>query len=267
MRPYPDIDPIAISIGPIDIHWYGLAYLAAFAFAWWFGVQRAKRPGSLFSREQVADLVFYGALGVIVGGRLGYVLFYGFERLLENPLYLFAFREGGMSFHGGMIGVAVAIWWFGRRTGKTLFQVTDFTAPLVPIGLGLGRLGNFANAELPGRVTDVPWGLVYPGDTVARHPSPLYQALAEGLVLFLLLWWFSSRARPAGSVTAVFLMGYGVLRFTTEMFRLPDVHIGFVAFDWMTMGQLLSLPMIVGGAGLLYWSMAQDAPSPRGARR
>ncbi len=259
MRAYPAIDPVAFSLGPISIHWYGLAYLAAFAFAWWYGTVRSQRADSVFSRQDVADLVFYGALGAILGGRVGYVLFYGFDRLLADPLYLFAFREGGMSFHGGMLGVTLAVWWFGRRKGRSLLQVTDFVVPLVPIGLGLGRLGNFANAELPGRVTDVAWALVYPGDVVARHPSALYQAFTEGLVLFAIVVWFARHPRPTGAVSGVFLIGYGALRFTTEFFREPDAHLGFVALDWMSMGQLLSLPMIVAGAALLIWSLRKGA--------
>ncbi len=259
MRSYPAIDPVAFSLGPISIHWYGLAYLAAFAFAWWYGTVRCARPDSPFSRQDVADLVFYGALGAILGGRIGYVLFYGTERLLADPLYLFAFREGGMSFHGGMLGVAAAVWWFGRRRGKSLFQTLDFVVPLVPIGLGFGRLGNFANAELPGRVTDVSWALVYPGDVVARHPSSLYQAFTEGLVLFAIVVWYAHRPRPTGAVTGAFLLAYGTLRFITEFFREPDAHLGFVALDWMSMGQVLSLPMILGGAALMAWSLQHGA--------
>ncbi len=258
MRDYPAIDPVAISLGPVAIHWYGLAYLAAFAFAWWFGVRRARRPDAPFNGQQVADLVFYGALGAVLGGRFGYVFFYGLEQFLDNPLYLFAFREGGMSFHGGMLGVLLAVWWYGRRQQRSFLQVTDFVALLVPIGLGFGRLGNFANAELPGRVTDVSWALVYPGDVVARHPSALYQAFTEGLVLFLLLLWFARRPRPTGAISALFLLGYGTLRFTTEFFREPDAHLGFVAFDWLTMGQLLSLPMIAAGLALFWWSRRAD---------
>ncbi len=261
MRPYPDIDPIAFSLGPISIHWYGLAYLAAFAFAWWYGGLRAARPDNAFSKQDVADLIFYGALGAILGGRIGYVLFYGFERLLEDPLYLFAFREGGMSFHGGMIGVTLAVWWFGRKKGQGLLEVTDFVAPLVPLGLGFGRLGNFANAELPGRVTDVSWALVYPGDVLARHPSALYQAFTEGLVLFVIMVWVAHRPRPMGAISGAFLMAYGCLRFMTEFFREPDAHLGFVALDWMSMGQVLSLPMILGGAGLLAFALKRGGHS------
>jgi phosphatidylglycerol:prolipoprotein diacylglycerol transferase len=273
MITYPDIDPVAISIGPLDVRWYGLTYLAAFGVAWWLGNRRAARPDSGWSRDDVADLVFYGALGVVLGGRVGYVFFYNLDAFLADPLYLFAIREGGMSFHGGLIGVTLAVWWFGRKTGRTLFEVTDFTAPIVPVGLGCGRIGNFLNAELPGRITDVPWAFVYPPGAVrdlpgfdpatwavvGRHPSSLYQAFAEGVVLFALVWLFSSRRRPDGAVSGMFLLCYGGLRFTTEFFRAPDAHLGFVAFDWMSMGQLLCLPMILAGAGLIVWAYLHEA--------
>ena len=269
MIAYPDIDPIAFSLGPLDVRWYGLTYLAAFLVAWWLGNRRAARPDSGWS----ADLVFYGALGVVVGGRIGYVLFYNFDAFLADPLYLFAIREGGMSFHGGMLGVILAIWWFGRRTGRTIFQVNDFAAPIVPIGLGCGRIGNFINVELPGRVTDVSWAFVYPQqavrnlasydpatwDVTGRHPSSLYQAFAEGLVLFAVLWLFSGQRRPDGAVSGMFLLAYGSLRFVTEFFREPDAHIGFVAFDWLSMGQLLCVPMILGGLGLIAWAYIHEA--------
>ncbi|HSG90977.1 MAG TPA: prolipoprotein diacylglyceryl transferase [Pseudomonadales bacterium] len=258
MLAYPDIDPVAIALGPLEIRWYGIAYLCAFGFAWWYGRRCAARPGSGWSADDVADLIFYGALGVVLGGRIGYVLFYGFERLLEDPLYLFAIRDGGMSFHGGMLGVIVAVAWFARSTGRSLLQVGDFAAPLVPIGLGFGRLGNFANIELPGRITDVPWALVYPGEFAARHPSALYQAVTEGLVLFGVLWWFTRRPRPSGSTAALFMVAYGVLRFVTEFFRQPDAHLGFVALDWMTMGQVLCIPMVLGGIGLGLWARRGD---------
>jgi phosphatidylglycerol:prolipoprotein diacylglycerol transferase len=251
MLAYPDIDPVAIALGPLEIRWYGIAYLCAFAFAWWYGNRRAPAVG--WSRDDVADLIFYGALGVVLGGRIGYVLFYGFERFLDDPLYLFAIRDGGMSFHGGLLGVAAGLVWFARKTGRRWLAVADFTAPLVPIGLGFGRLGNFVNRELPGRATDVAWALDW-GDGIGRHPSSLYQAFTEGLVLFAVLWWFTRRPRPAGATTGTFLIAYGVLRFTTEFFRRPDAHLGFVAFDWMTMGQILCLPMVAGGLALLWWS-------------
>lgn len=273
MIAYPDIDPIAVSIGPLDIRWYGLTYLAAFGAAWWLGNRRAAREDSGWSRDDVADLVFYGALGVVLGGRIGYVFFYNFDRLLDDPLYLFAIREGGMSFHGGMIGVILAVWWFGRKTGRGLLQVTDFTAPIVPIGLGSGRIGNFLNAELPGRIADVPWAFVYPQHAVrdlpsfdlltwtmtGRHPSSLYQAFTEGVLLFALVWLFSGRRRPGGAVSGMFLLGYGCLRFTTEFFREPDAHIGFVALDWLSMGQLLCVPMILVGLGLIVWAYLHEA--------
>ncbi len=264
---YPDIDPVIISLGPVALRWYGLAYLAAFALCWWLGRVRADRPGSGWSRQDVSDVVFYGAVGAVLGGRIGYTLFYGFEQLLRDPLFILRIWEGGMSFHGGLIGAVLGLWWFGRASGRSFLQVSDFVTPLVAPGLGLGRLGNFANTELPGRMTDSVFGLIYPCDaeairqinplcvgqweSFARHPSPLYQAFAEGLVLFVLVWWFSSRPRPAGAVSGLFLVGYGTLRFLTEFFRTPDAHIGFVALDWLTMGQLLSIPMVLAGIFLL----------------
>jgi phosphatidylglycerol---prolipoprotein diacylglyceryl transferase len=264
---YPDIDPVIISFGPLAVRWYGLAYLVAFVLCWWLGTLRAARPGSGWTRPEVSDVVFYGAIGGVAGGRIGYTLFYGFEQLARDPLFLFRIWEGGMSFHGGLIGVALALWWFGRRTGRSFLQVGDFAAPLVPLGLGLGRLGNFANTELPGRATESVFGMVYPcsaeairvlnpfcvgeWETFARHPSPLYQAATEGLVLFLVVWLFSARPRPVGAVSGVFLAAYGALRTLTEFFREPDVHLGFVALDWMTMGQALSIPMFVIGILLI----------------
>jgi phosphatidylglycerol:prolipoprotein diacylglycerol transferase len=263
---YPDIDPVIVALGPLAIRWYGLAYLAAFALCWWLGNRRADRPGSGWTRQEVSDVVFYGAIGAVLGGRIGYTLFYGFGFLLDDPLYIFRIWEGGMSFHGGLLGAIIALWWFGRRTGRTFLQVGDFVAPLVPTGLGFGRLGNFANTELPGRATDSVFGLVYPcsADAVyalnplcsgeweafARHPSPLYQAFAEGVVLFLIVWLFSARQRPVGAVSGVFLVSYGVLRTITELFREPDVHIGLIAQS-VTMGQILSLPMIAIGILLI----------------
>jgi phosphatidylglycerol:prolipoprotein diacylglycerol transferase len=269
---YPDIDPIIVALGPLAIRWYGLAYLAAFAVCWWLGNRRADRPGSGWTRQEVSDVVFYGAIGAVLGGRLGYSLFYGLDQLLQNPLFILRIWEGGMSFHGGLLGAVIALWWFGRRSGRTFLQVGDFVAPLVPLGLGFGRLGNFANTELPGRATDTVFGLIYPcsadairslnpfctgeWEAFARHPSPLYQAFTEGLVLFAIVWWFSSRppgagARATGAVSGVFLASYGALRTFTEVFREPDVHLGFVALDWLTMGQVLSIPMMIVGILLI----------------
>ena len=248
MLEYPQIDPVAIALGPLKIHWYGLMYLGGFVAAWWLANRRAARPNSGWNAAQVSDLIFYCAVGVVLGGRLGYVLFYNFDRFVADPLWLFAVWEGGMAFHGGLLGVITAIWWFGRKYGKTFFAVGDFVAPLVPIGLGLGRLGNFIGGELWGRATDLPWGMVFPrADELARHPSQLYQFALEGVALFCLLWWFSSRPRPAMAVSGLFLAGYGSFRFVVEFAREPDSHLGFIAFDWLTMGQLLSLPMVLVG--------------------
>jgi phosphatidylglycerol---prolipoprotein diacylglyceryl transferase len=248
MLTYPDIDPVAISFGPVAIHWYGLMYLIGFVAAWWLGVVRARRPDSGWNSAEIGDLIFYGALGVIIGGRLGYILFYNFGLFLDDPLMLLRIWQGGMSFHGGMLGVLVAMWLYGRRTGRSFFQVTDFIAPFVPIGLGAGRIGNFINGELWGRPTDLPWGMVFPFvDAQPRHPSMLYEALLEGLVLFVILWLYSARPRPTGAVSGLFLLGYGVFRFSVEFVRQPDAHIGYLAWDRITMGHLLSAPMILFG--------------------
>ena len=248
----PSIDPVAIAIGPLAIRWYGLMYLLGFGAAWWLGRRRAARPGSTWTTEQVDDLIFWGAIGVIAGGRIGYVLFYGFDQLLADPLSLIRIWEGGMSFHGGLLGVMAAALWFGRRTGHGFFGVTDFIAPMVPIGLGAGRFGNFANGELWGRVSDVPWAMLFPGGgPLARHPSQLYEALLEGVLLFAVLWIYSARPRPAMAVSGAFLVGYGLLRSFVELFREPDAHLGYLAGDWLTMGMLLSLPMALAGAALI----------------
>jgi phosphatidylglycerol:prolipoprotein diacylglycerol transferase len=254
---YPTIDPVAVQVGPLAIHWYGLTYLAAFAFAWWLATLRARRPDLVVQRAQVDDLIFYAAMGVVLGGRLGYVLFYGLDRWLVDPLWLFRVWEGGMAFHGGLLGVLVAVWLFARKYQLHYADVLDFVAPLVPLGLAFGRLGNFIGQELWGRAATVPWAMVFPADPLqlARHPSQLYQAALEGLLLFLLLLWYSRRPRPRLAVGGLFLIGYGVLRFTAEFFREPDAHIGFIAMGWMTQGQLLCLPMVL--CGLWLWWRAQ----------
>ncbi len=252
MLPFPDIDPVALSLGPLKIHWYGLMYLFGFAFAWLLGNWRAKQPGSGWNSEQVSDLIFYCALGLILGARIGYMLFYQFESVLANPLDLFKIWQGGMSFHGGAIGVTIGIWLFGRKYKKDFFSVTDFLVPLAPLGLFAGRMGNFINGELWGRTTDSAFGMVFPnGGPLARHPSQLYEAILEGLVLFLILWFYSSKPRPKMAVSGLFLLGYGLFRSFVEFFREPDAHLGFIAFDWLTMGQILSLPMIIGGLILI----------------
>jgi phosphatidylglycerol:prolipoprotein diacylglycerol transferase len=254
-----DIDPVAIALGPLKVHWYGVMYLVGFAAAWWLGVRRARRPGSGWNQEQISDIIFWGAMGVVLGGRAGYVLFYNFERFLSDPLWLFAVWEGGMSFHGGLLGVVVVMYLFGRQHKKSLFEMTDFIAPLIPVGLGAGRVGNFIGGELWGRVTDQPWGVVFPrsGD-LPRHPSQLYEFFLEGVVMFVVLWWFSSAPRPRMAVSGLFLLLYGSFRSLVEFVREPDAHIMFLAFDWLTMGQLLSLPMIVLGAGLLWWASRKE---------
>lgn len=249
---FPRIDPVAFTIGPIDVYWYGLMYLVAFALAWALGCYRARQVDSGWTTEQVSDLIFYGALGAIVGGRLGYMLFYGFQQWMHDPFAFIRVWEGGMSFHGGLLGVMLALIFFTRKAHKSFWQVADFTCPLVPLGLGAGRLGNFINGELWGRMTDAPWAMVFPNsDGLARHPSQLYEFFLEGLVLFIILWWFSIRPRPVGAVSGMFLVGYAVLRSVAEYFREPDVHLGFIAFGWLTMGQLLCIPMFLGGMWLL----------------
>jgi len=254
---FPQIDPIIFSIGPLSVRWYGLMYLIGFAFAMWFANRQANKSGSGWTKDEVSDLLFYGMLGVILGGRIGYVLFYQFSYFIENPLYLFRIDQGGMSFHGGTLGVITAVAIFAWTRKKSLLQVGDFVAPLVPVGLLAGRIGNFINGELWGRTTDVPWAMVFPtGGPLARHPSQLYEAFFEGFVLFVILLWFIKRPRPAGSVSGVFLLGYGVFRFCIEYFRQPDAQLGLFA-DFISMGQILSLPMIIGGLGLLIWAYKQ----------
>lgn len=255
MLSYPAIDPVALQLGPVSIHWYGITYLVGFAAAWWLMRLRARRSDLQWAQSRVDDLVFYGALGVLLGGRIGHFLFYQPEQLLADPLVFFRVWEGGMAFHGGLLGVILAMVYVARSQGVRLFDVLDFLAPVVPIGLGAGRIGNFINGELWGRTTDVPWGMVFPGaGPLPRHPSQLYEFALEGVVLFAVLWWFSAKPRPRMAVSGLFLLLYGIFRFAVEFVRMPDMHIGTVAFDWLSMGQLLSLPMIAGGLALLAWS-------------
>ena len=253
MIPYPNIDPVLFSVGPLSVRWYGLMYLFGFAAAWWLGVVRARKSNGLWNEYQIGDLIFFGAVGVILGGRFGYVFFYNFDQFLKDPAWLFRVWEGGMAFHGGLLGVLVTMYLFGKKHGKNFFQMTDFIAPLVPLGLGAGRVGNFIGAELWGRASDVPWAMVFPNDPLqlARHPSQLYQFFIEGIVLFSILWWFSSKPRPRMAVSGLFLVIYGLGRFVVEFFRQPDAQLGFIAFDWLTMGQLLSTPMIVLGVAFM----------------
>lgn len=262
---YPSIDPIALSIGafelfgkqlgPFSVHWYGVMYLCAFASAMLLGRYRAGKAYTPLTKPQVEDMIFYGAMGVVIGGRCGYVFLYNFPLFLENPLWLFKVWEGGMAFHGGLIGVTVAMLIYAKKINVNFFSLMDFVAPLIPIGLGFGRLGNFIGGELWGRKTDVAWGMVFPQDPdkILRHPSQLYQAFLEGVVLFLVVFWFSSKPRPTGSVGALFLIGYGCQRFAVEFFRQPDAHLQSM-FGWMSRGQLLSIPMIVVGVFVFWWS-------------
>jgi phosphatidylglycerol:prolipoprotein diacylglycerol transferase len=243
---YPDIDPVAISIGSIDIQWYGIMYIFAFATAFILAKYRSKKF-NIWTSRQIEDMVFYGALGAVIGGRIGYVLFYSFSNFLADPLLMFAVHKGGMSFHGGFVGVLLAMCLFNRKYKKSFFFTMDFVAPLVPIGLGFGRIGNFINSELWGKITDSPLGLYIPYEGVSRYPSQLYEAFLEGLVLFIILWVFSNKQRPIGTVSSLFLIFYGTFRFLIEYVRLPDDHIGYLAFGWLTMGQILSLPMIIFG--------------------
>lgn len=252
---YPNIDPVAISIGPLDVHWYGLMYLLAFGTAWLLARYRISKPGSTWTSEQISDLLFYCAMGIILGGRMGYVLLYNFGQFLQDPIWLLRVWEGGMAFHGGLLGVVIALGLFSHKYKKNLFDVGDFMAPFVPIGLMFGRVGNFIGGELWGRAADpeqVPWAMVFPrADELYRHPSQLYQAALEGFLLFLVLWFYSSRPRPQKAVSAAFLLGYGIFRTIAEFFREPDAHIGFDVFGWMSRGQLLSIPMIIIGLILL----------------
>jgi len=263
MLQYPAINPVAFRIGPLPVHWYGLMYLLGFAAGWWLGRVRARRPDSGWTATGVDDLLFYVAIGIVLGGRLGYILFYGFPQYVEAPLDVLKVWEGGMSFHGGLLGVLAAMWLYGRRYGKRFFQITDFIAPLVPPGLGFGRIGNFINGELWGKVSDVPWALVPQTGGLARHPSQLYQALLEGLVLFLILWYFSRKPRPTMAVSGLFLIGYGVFRFGVEFVRVPDAQLGYLAFGWLTMGQILTLPMVLLGLGFLGWAYYRAGQGPQ----
>ncbi|MCP4469179.1 MAG: prolipoprotein diacylglyceryl transferase [Gammaproteobacteria bacterium] len=267
MIAYPSIDPVALALGPVKIHWYGLMYLFAFGSAWWLGKQRARQEHALVKPGQIDDLVFYGALGAVLGGRVGSVIFYNFDSFLHNPLYLFKIWEGGMSFHGGFIGVLLAMEVYRRKLGSRFFELTDFIAPLVPLGLAAGRLGNFINAELWGAPTNLPWAMKlsceqFPADRYidfagplcfsARHPSQLYEMLLEGILLFIVLWLISARPRPYMTVSGYFLLLYGLARSGVEFIRLPDAHIGYLLnTDWLTRGIVLSLPMIIVGLILL----------------
>jgi len=281
------IDPIAFHLGPLKVHWYGIMYLLGFGTAWWLGrlrVRAGRLPG--VNEQSYGDLLFYAMLGVVLGGRLGYVFFYSFGDLLRDPLMLLRVWEGGMSFHGGLLGVVAAAWWWSWRHKLHLMDTVDFLAPLVPPGLGFGRLGNYIGGELWGKYTQAGWGVIFPRaesefagmtlpqlqaqfatgalDRFARHPSQLYQAALEGLTMFLLLWWFSSKPRPRYAVSGLFALLYGCFRFLIEFVRVPDAQLGYLAFGWLTMGQVLSLPLIALGLFWLFvWSRRQPTLEPQ----
>ena len=267
---HPQFNPVALQIGPLAIHWYGLTYMVAFGLFVWLAGRRTAYPW--FAREgwvrrDVEDMLFYGVLGVVLGGRLGYVLFYKLDYYLKHLTEIPAVWKGGMSFHGGMLGVIVSQWWFARSRHKPVWQVLDFAAPCVPTGLAAGRVGNFINGELWGRAADpsLPWAMVFPqsGSMFPRHPSQVYQFLLEGLLLFVVLWLYARRERRPGQVSAVFLIGYGVLRFIAEFFREPDSHLGLLSMG-LSMGQWLCLPMILGGVLLWLWAAARPQARPPG---
>jgi phosphatidylglycerol:prolipoprotein diacylglycerol transferase len=275
MLTYPEIDPVAISIGaftiagktlgPFNIHWYGLMYLFGFAAGWALAFWRAKRRTMVVEARQVEDLTFYSAMGLVIGARVGYILFYNFQAWANDPLLIFRVWEGGMSFHGGLIGYAAAMLLFAKRYNKNFFDLVDFVAPFACPGIFFGRMGNFIGGELYGRATDVSWAMIFPKDPTGlpRHPSQLYEAFLEGILLFTILYWFSSKPRPRGSVIGLFLLLYGTFRFTVEFFREPDAHIMFDLFGWMTRGQILCLPMILVGSALLLWAYGYNAKRGR----
>ncbi|MFZ9034606.1 MAG: prolipoprotein diacylglyceryl transferase [Francisellaceae bacterium] len=262
MLMYPNIDPVAFSIGPLKVHWYGIMYLIGFAGAWVLALVRSRKPWAPVKKDQVSDLIFYAAMGVIIGGRLGYMLFYDLMNFITHPWIVFRVWDGGMSFHGGLIGVVLALSLFCRRYKCNVFDVLDFIAPMVPIGLGAGRLGNFINGELWGRVTDSSFGMVFPtGGPLPRYPSQLLELFLEGICLFIILWFLSRKQRPRLFISANFLLFYGLFRFIAEFFRQPDPQMGYILFNWMTMGQILSLPMIIAGLIILLYLSFQPKPT------
>lgn len=274
--PVVDFDPVFLALGPINIHWYGVTYLIGFGLYYLLGKYRIKNHPSSWNEEQLSDFLFYGAIGVIAGGRVGWLLFYNDTSIFNDITLPFRIWEGGMSFHGGLMGVILAMVYFKKKTNKSFYQVSDFIAPLIPTGILSVRFGNFMNGELWGRLTQKPWAMIFPDslpahlhpsnmsasawqqmhqqgqlDVFARHPSALYEAFGEGLIAFFVVWYTANSAKKRGTVTAMFLISYGVARFTVEFFREPDANRGFIAFDWMTMGHLLTLPILAFGFFIL----------------
>ena len=257
MIAYPNINPIAVDLGFISVHWYGVSYVVGILTAWLLLRYRARYLQVSLDNEQIADLVFFVVLGIIIGGRLGSVVFYNFDYYLGHPLEIFFIHQGGMSFHGGLIGVIFSVWFFSYKKNISFFRISDFIAPVIPIGLGCGRIGNFINGELWGSPSNLPWAMIFPDPAaggIPRHPSQLYEAFFEGLVLFIILWWFSRIPRPVRATSGLFLIFYGVFRFLVEFVRIPDQHIGYIAFNWLTMGQLLTIPMVI--FGIIFFIMA-----------
>ena len=256
---YPDIQPVAFSIGPLKVHWYGITYLVAFAGCWLLLQYRGRKGLHKLTSTQIEDLIFYAALGVILGGRIGYTLFYNLDNFLANPLVLLQIWNGGMSFHGGLLGVGLALWLYAKKIQISLFTIFDTVAVVTPFGLACGRIGNFINAELWGRPTDLPWAMVFPTDPLAlpRHPSMLYEMLLEGVLLLLIMWRFTAKRQPPMAATGLFLACYGSFRFAVEFVRQPDAQMGvngFIYDNWLTQGMILSTPMILGGIFLLFYA-------------
>lgn len=269
MLTFPNIDPVAVSIGaftvmgktigPLNVHWYGLMYLFGFVGAWALAVYRTRQRETVITGPQAEDMIFYGSMGVIFGARIGYILFYNFDAWMSDPMLIVRVWDGGMSFHGGLLGVTVAMLLFARKINRNFFDLVDFVAPLAPIGLFFGRIGNFIGGELYGRVTDSPFGMIFPGDPGnSRHPSQLYEAFLEGLVMFVILFFFNNKLRPRGASIGLFVLLYGIFRFAVEFVRQPDAHITSLFLGWMTRGQVLCLPMIIVGGGLLIWTYRQE---------
>ena len=257
---HPNFDPVALHLGPIQIHWYGLMYLLGFWGCWWLGVRRGRWAHVGWSEQRMSDVLFYIVMGVILGGRIGYTFFYNFSGFVADPTVIFRIWQGGMSFHGGLLGVTVAMWLFARNRGLPFYEVADHLAVVIPFGLLTGRIGNFINGELWGAPTDLPWGMVFAtGGALPRHPSMLYEAFLEGAVLLAILWWYGKKPRPAPSIAALFLILYGVFRFAVEFVRTPDAHIGYLyGTGWFTMGMQLCVPMIVIGLGFFIYAYRRN---------